>query len=329
MNVNVAAAKRTVKSALASSVGWKLFNRTLRRPGVSVLMYHRIRDHDASLGGLPLEVFTAHMEWLRERCDPIWPEELPERLRETRPRKPAVLVTFDDGFRDYHDRAYPVLRRLQIPATVFLATQFMDRGGEGIMWTEELQWAAVSTQKKSVTLPWDTQKTLELPDREARARLGEIAREHLKSLPDDERRTTLDALLRELGGAPNRGREMLNWDEVRATMQWTRYGGHTHTHPILSRLPRPEAEREIATCRERIKAETGHDPKTFAYPNGRASDYTAETQAILKEQGFTLAFTTVEGVALPNTDWLAIKRLPAYADNIPDFAYATAGLERV
>ena len=93
MTVNVAAAKRTVKSALASSVGWKLFNRTLRRPGVSVLMYHRIRDHDASLGGLPLEVFTAHMEWLRERCDPIWPEELPERVEAC----DAYIVTDDGG----------------------------------------------------------------------------------------------------------------------------------------------------------------------------------------------------------------------------------------
>ena len=47
---------------------------------------------------------------------------------------------------------------------------------------------------------------------------------------------------------------MLTWDEVRATLDLTRYGGHSHTHPILSRLDRADAEREIRTCRDRDSA---------------------------------------------------------------------------
>ena len=88
------------------------------------------------------------------------------------------------------------------------------------------------------------------------------------------------------------------------------------------------AEREIRTCRDRIAAETGKPPLYFAYPNGRPSDYTAETQQILRDHGFTMAFSTSEGIAGPDTDWMAVKRLPTAAAQIFDFAWAAAGLGR-
>src|SRR5205814_1621452 len=159
------------------------------------------------------------------------------------------------------DLAYPVLRELGIPALVFLATSFLDDGG--MMWTDAVQWAALATRRQRVNLPWTDGATagptgrqaIALPDRAARAALGERARAYLKRLPDDQRRAALAALLDELGAPPERPREMLTWDEVRRTMDLTRFGGHTHTHPILSRLDRAAAEREIRTCRDRIAAE--------------------------------------------------------------------------
>ena len=129
------------------------------------------------------------------------------------------------------------------------------------------------------------------------------------------------ALLDELGAPPERPREMLTWDEVRRTMDLTRFGGHSHTHPILSRLDRAAAEREIRTCRDRIAAETGVAPTAFAYPNGRPEDYTAETQEILRALGFTAAYATSEGIAGRQTDWMAVKRLPAVTGDVADFAW--------
>jgi peptidoglycan/xylan/chitin deacetylase (PgdA/CDA1 family) len=315
--------KRAVKRTLASRPGWRLLGPLVRQPGVIVLMYHRILGADRSLIGLGVEQFAEQMRWVRDTCDPIRPEELMERARRPGRGRPAVLVTFDDGYRDYHDHAYPVLARHEIPAVVFLATSFMDHGG--MLWTDEVQWAALSTKRERVKLPWANGRELALPDARARAGLGETARAHLKKLPDVERRAVLPELLAELGPAPPRDRQMLSWDEVRATMDFTCYGGHSHTHPILSKLDRATAEREIATCRDRIKAETGHAPTTFAYPNGRPVDYTAETQAILREHGFTLGFSTSEGIAGPDTDWMAIKRLPGEAADLPDFAWLAAG----
>jgi peptidoglycan/xylan/chitin deacetylase (PgdA/CDA1 family) len=312
-------ARRAVKRVIASSFGWRHVARFVRPPGVIVLMYHRIVDQDRSLVGLPVGVFEAQMRWLRANCDPIEPEALGARARDPRRGRPAVLVTFDDGYRDYHDLAYPVLKRLAIPAVVFLATSFMDQGG--MMWTDQVQWAALSTRRDCVQLPWSSERALALPDAAARAALGERARAHLKTLPDGERRAAVAALCAELGEPPPRERSMLTWDEVRATLDLTRFGGHSHTHPILSRLDRAAAEHEIRTCRDRIAAETGQAPTTFAYPNGRPADYTAETQEILRGLGFTTVFATSEGIAGPDTDLMAIKRLAGDAAEVADFAW--------
>src|SRR5262249_22547532 len=123
-------------------------------------------------------------------------------------------------------------------------------------------------------------------------------------------------------------RQMLSWDEVRRTTGLTRYGGHSHTHPILSRLDRSAAISEIRTCRDRIAAETGHAPVLFAYPNGTPADFTQETKGILRDHGFEIAFATTTGVAGARTDWMAVPRLPGFEGDIPDFAWTAAGLMR-
>jgi peptidoglycan/xylan/chitin deacetylase (PgdA/CDA1 family) len=318
-------AKRAVKRALATGLGWRSAGALLRKPGVIVLTYHRINGADRRFEGLPVEQFAAQMRWVRATCDPIGPEELVERARRPSRLRPAVLVTFDDGYRDYHDLAYPVLDALGIPAVVFLATSFMDQGG--MLWTEEVQAMVLATERERVTLPWSGE-TVALPDAAARVALGVRVRAHLKTVPDGDRRAALAALMEALGSPPMGERQMLSWDEVRAASRLTTWGGHSHTHPILSRLDQAAADGEIRTCKQRIAAETGRAPTLFAYPNGRPADYTPATQELLKQHGFRLAFATSEGVAGPDTDWMAIKRLPSTATSVPDFAWIAAGLMR-
>jgi peptidoglycan/xylan/chitin deacetylase (PgdA/CDA1 family) len=316
--------KQLIKNTFSSPLGWRVLGPVLRPAGVIVLMYHRILGEDRSLYGLPIELFREQMRWLRDNCDPIAPEDFVARSQRPTRVRPAVLITFDDGYRDYHDLAYPVLKELGIPALVFLATQFMDEGG--MIWTDEVQWACLSTKKSRVKLPWSGEQ---VPlDGDGRTQLSKKARAHLKTLPDTERRAALPPLFAELGDPPKKERQMLTWDEVRATQDITNYGGHSHTHPILSKLDRATAEREIATCAERITVESGRKPRYFAYPNGKPTDYTRETQEILRANGFEVAFATSEGIAGPGTDLMAVKRLPGEAPRVPDFVWMAAGLSR-
>jgi peptidoglycan/xylan/chitin deacetylase (PgdA/CDA1 family) len=317
--------KRLVKAAATTRLGWHLGARAGGNRGLCVLMYHRITRRGDPFPGMDLDDFVRQMRWLRRACSPIAPEDFDVALEAPVPGRPPVLVTFDDGYRDFHDNAYPVLAELGIPSLVFLATAFLDGGG--LIWTDAVTWAARQSPRRSLTLPWARDVTLPLGIELERARAARVAKEHLKDVSDDEREKWLRALYHELAVDPadgSAGRQMLTWAEVRATMGLARFGGHTHTHPVLSRVDPARAEREIGLCRERIATETGVAPRTFAYPNGRAQDFSDETVAIVRRCGYELAFSTIEGLHTAAMDRYAIRRQRT-APRLPDFAWLVAG----
>ena len=325
MNTMNVALKQSVKAVLASDAGWRLAA-PVREAGAVALMYHRVnRDDDARFPGIGLAQFRDQMRWLRRNCTPVALDELFDAAAHAGRIRPPVLVTFDDGYRDYHDLAYPVLRELGIPAVVFLATDCMDRGG--MLWTDDVHWATHASRKARFALPWERTTVLGLSDVAGRAAASAHCKRYLKALPDGERRLWLAALLEELD-APDvtraLGRQLLSWDEVRAAREGTRFGGHSHTHPILSRLAPEDMAREIRTCRERIAAETGEAPRSFAYPNGGAGDFNVMTQLLLRENGFETAFSTLRGLIGPRSDRLALHRQHAGGTTIGDFATLVA-----
>ncbi len=321
--------KPLLKRAIASSLGWPLTSRWLKAPGVSVLMYHRVTPPSSAFDGCPVETFRAQMQWLKHYCLPIGPDELLQHTRELKQVRPPVLVTFDDGFRDYFDHAYPILKELNIPAVVFLATSFIDAGG--MIWTDEVTWAIRNATSRPTRLPWSVETVFDFSSQRERGHFEYMAKLHLKSVPNAERKEKLAQLFKLLEASPPQTqieRQMLNWDEVRAAIGLTTFGGHSHTHPIMSQIDEVEADAEIRACRERILAETGQAPKYFAYPNGRQQDFNDTTRRILKQHGFELAFSTMGGLNDQGTDTMAIKRVHG-GDSTPDMACLIAGISRV
>ena len=318
--------KSLIKVALTQGPTWKAACASLRPPGVTVLMYHRIKNESDPFPGTTARTFEMQMRWLKKNCTVITPEELADAARAPVTGRPHVLLTFDDGFRDYYDNACPVLRELGFTGLVFLATGAMD--DQVLIWTDAVTWATHSTRQPSVTLPWDTQQRMVIDDPHSRHKLAETCKRYLKGIPNQERQAWLKKLTQALKVDPDDGalpRQMLSWDEVRATMDCTRYGGHTHNHPILSQLDEATMEAEIATCRKRIIEETQVEPRYFAYPNGRSQDFTKTTQALLHKHGFELGFSTMEGIHRNGDDLYAIRRQNTAGDTLGDFALRVIG----
>lgn len=104
--------------------------RLARRQGpegrrVACLCYHSV--HATRSFALPPERFEEHLAWLSETCELIPFRSLPEAARGGSGSRPAVAVTFDDGYADNHTTALPLLREYGVPATIFLTTGFIDR----------------------------------------------------------------------------------------------------------------------------------------------------------------------------------------------------------
>ena len=98
-------------------------------PGVVVLIYHRVGTGSGSEIDLPTERFDEQMAWLAQHRRPVSLDEAVELLEgaDVPEGPPPVVVTFDDGTVDFVDHAVPVLDRHRVPATLYLATDFVER----------------------------------------------------------------------------------------------------------------------------------------------------------------------------------------------------------
>ncbi len=90
------------------------------------------------------------------------------------------------------------------------------------------------------------------------------------------------------------------------------FGGHTHTHPILTRLPLQEASDEIEISVERLTAALGARPLSFAYPNGSPRDFTRDHEEAARKSGVAMAFSLEPGptpLARVRENPMAIRRI--------------------
>ncbi len=248
--------------------------------------------------GTSLALFRRQMEALRRHFDVLPLDELAERARRRELPRNGVAITFDDGYRDNYTNAFPLLRELGLPATIFLATDALDRGA--LLWHDRVFDAFHRTRRK-----------------EARASFSsELARLRRMSPQDRDRR--IAALLEELGVESNgaSGWEKLSWREAREmASQGISFGAHTIDHPILTCVSEEEARRQIRESKDRIEKELGSKVTMFAYPNGGTADFDRTTERIVAEEGFSLAVSTIAGANDASTNPFALRRTGMWGDD--------------
>jgi peptidoglycan/xylan/chitin deacetylase (PgdA/CDA1 family) len=284
-----------------------------RRPHslLRVLVYHRVAEPSSTRSHLNPDLVTAtplvfeqHLRHLSRAYTPIGADELlaayagHHRLPDR-----AVLVTFDDGYRDFSDVAWPLLREYRIPAVLFAPTAFL-ADPERIFWWDAL-WQIVSrTRRHTVELPRaPSVGPLALEDR---ARATRVLTAWLKQLRPRERELEIERLSEQLRVRPEPTHAVLQWSGVKALgQQGLTVAGHSRTHELLDGLDGPALTQEIAGCRDDLVRELGCCPPLFAYPNGNVD---RRVMAAMDAAGFKLGFTTVRGVNYLGADDVRLLR---------------------
>lgn len=314
---------------------------SLRDEYLTVLCYHRIGEHarEGFHGFRPNfsaspERFAWQMRLVKAFFTPVSLQDIVLWQKEGRrlPRRPA-LVTFDDGYKDNGDVAWPIMRDLGIPGVVFVATGHVGTQ-KPFLW----DFAAYCLEKATagrIFVPLLGEKDLSVPSERRAATSAWV--EASKRLPARERWRAAAILASALGVAPPPNafaKLYLSWDEIRELdRQGLEFGGHTRTHPILTRLPATEAQAEIAECQNRLTAELGRPALGFAYPNGSTQDYSEEHGEAARWAGFSIAFSLEPGPASfreIRERPMAVRRLYVGAkDNTPRFLAKLAGAARL
>ncbi len=274
--------------------------------GAVVLSYHRIGDASSSDTNRALWTATAaslhrQLRFLRRHFEIIDPEQLlrPELLAA---RGRRVLVSFDDGYRDLYEAAYPVLQANGVRATMFLCSGFLD--GLASAWWDEIAWMlrqGALRRGEPPTLapgPWSTQ-ALALDDGGIERAIDLVTRRYWELAPDGAAE-----MIEALGSVTGAGRrpagaasaDWITWEMAREMRQaGHQIGAHTVTHPILARLGHERQREEIAGSADRIEAELGERPRWLAYPVGVRNAFDERSRIAAAEAGIELAFSNYGG----------------------------------
>lgn len=327
--------KQTVKHLIANTLYWTGILRMLTairlKDRAVVLTYHRVlpkgdQERSTSAPGIIVtpETFYRHMEILRRHLNPVSISEFTALLRTGKPfPRGTCLVTFDDGWKDNYEHALDVLREHNIPALIFLATDFI--GTDKLFWQEHLGHLFRQAHERGL-LPSLLEAT---PDAGKLApspgvpltndRLQDLLHVYRRR-PYDEVADLITKIERTLsdsdGKEPDTGPDsFMSWQQARAMKaSVVSFGAHSCSHRRLTDLSENEIHRELEISRNEIRACLDEIPKTIAYPNGNYDD---RVLSITSNLGFEAAFTTDSGFVTPGDNPLALKRVNIHESATP------------
>ncbi len=318
---------------------------------VLILMYHRVlAEQDKTIKYIQpgmyvtTSSFTQQMEFVKKFYNVISLDTL-LILLETNAldkSKAYCVVTFDDGWLDNYQNAFPILKKNNIPATVFLATKFI--GVNRWFWHEKISHLIMQLKIEYVNAQlfikddsWDENNSaavmigiLKRMNASNQLQIIDEIIETLKHYSESEREQAIDDLYKLFDEQAPVLRNMLDWDEVREMSKSNiSFGAHTCNHKILTSIPLNEAQQEITESMLDIQKNNINFSPVFCYPNG---NYNAEVLKLVKSAGYQAAVTTKFGYeSEPVSDAFSMNRIGVHNDVSSSkslFAFHLSGLRK-
>lgn len=299
---------------------WRLTESLLvpgaRRQRLSILTYHRVLPQPDPM--FPEEIDAKGFErqlLMLSRFFKVLPlEDAVSCLKNGSLPPRAVCITFDDGYANNAEIALPILRRLGLHATFFIATGFLDGGR---MWNDSIIESVRRARGQKIEFPGLGLGRYPIATAAQRREAAVALIEQLKYLPLAQRLEQVERVIQYIA-APLPNDLMLRADQVRALHNaGMAIGGHTVNHPILAAVDQTVSRAEIAVGKESLEGIIGGRVALFAYPNGRpGQDYHGAHVQMVRDIGFTAAVSTAVGAARTESD---LFQLPRYSpwDTIP------------
>lgn len=298
-------------SGLSSLYGWAR-TKIKQESTALILMYHSIPDTSVApwidpCNSLSPEIFEKHIAYLANHRHVISIDRLVQQLEQGEPLQPGtVAITFDDGYLDNLTVAAPILAKYNLPATIYLATSYIDSGEN--QWIDCLYTAFRSRSQHQITLP--TLGTWQLDDPLVITQAYHTIALHLIQLTYPQRKNLLTDIKRQLAPTAHPPRLTMTWADVRQIQQDypnITLGVHTASH--LDLRTHPECtDSELTQSIHQFKTATSEQPHHMAFPYNRYSPQAQKQVANYLRSAVAIA---PDPVVRRNTSLYALPRLEA------------------
>jgi peptidoglycan/xylan/chitin deacetylase (PgdA/CDA1 family) len=279
----------------------QLFHSLAYQDELTVIMYHGIIKDPLMVNDwcfVDEHSFRTQILYLKKHFEIISLSEAVERMRSGGIKRPTAVITFDDGYQNNFDVAFPILLRERIPATIFLTTGLINTNDT--VWYCRFNIALSQTRRPHIEL---SGFKFDLSTLNLKAKASVAIQESLKKLEHSQLMKTMRHIILQLDEDPD---YLIETDSPFRMLDETaivemvgsgliEFGAHTHHHAILSQLLDKERYNEIRQSIDTVYELTGRPCRYFAYPNGRAEDYNIETIRDLETCGIQIGVTTISG----------------------------------
>jgi peptidoglycan/xylan/chitin deacetylase (PgdA/CDA1 family) len=295
---------------------------------LKILVYHRVLPAGDQLkaelqpGMCVLQnTFEEQMRFLSKRYKIISVSEMADMIsRSDFPRKRTALITFDDGWKDNYDYAFPVLKKYNMPATVFLATDYICSNNLPLVMEINLLIGEADLWPSNAMRIYQDVTCREMPpeifgENALRANTKAINNpfkfvKAVMELEPELQKKVLDKMRIEAGfsGPQSEKRWMLNWEELRQMQDWNiSYGSHGKSHELFTELDERELARELKESKAIIENNLGIEVSSVAYPNG---NYNHQVKQAAKKHGYKIGMAVkADKKAEEPLDMHAMKRI--------------------
>lgn len=268
---------------------------------LSILAYHRVLDidsnyqYDRELISASTAQFTWQVNFLKKYYNVISFQKLSEILNqnETVPAN-SLIITFDDGFEDNYTHAFKILKRYGLPATFFIATDYIDQ--HDCFWFDAVVKVVNSLPDNDYYLK-EIDYRFTIAGADSKINIYKKIQFQLKRLENYRRLRTVQEVLELMPECDFSDNLPMTWEQIQEMKDFgMEFGSHTLTHPVLSRLAKEEIYDELSNSKEHIEKKLNVSVQAIAYPVGGDAATNEDVISIASECGYDFGCVYSHGV---------------------------------
>lgn len=290
--------RKRIQSRVESFLGLSNYRWKNLPNGVYILNLHRIGDIyssklDPNVYSCSAEKLESHLRYLQDAFTIISLDTLIDKVdSQTKADGRYLLVTFDDGYKDNYELAYPILKSLNIPAVFFIATGLIEN--TELPWWDKVAYLIQSSHVQNIKLPNWKEAVEFTGNRQIFIRLI-LNQIKACATPVSKQIEELEDFVGRASAYPDA--EFMTWDNIiELSKNGMDIGAHSHSHDILAKLEDEEMLFELSHSKAILEARLRKPVRAFSYPVGSKNTYNNSVIEALKGNGYDIAFNFLPGV---------------------------------